>query len=119
MEGYREEVRIEAAGTDFVEIVSQSGVPDIFIVRADCLPQLGAEWLVLQPDSFRADPTKGWEPIGGRFDDLMFVGSGELTAIKFRPDDPETICAVTSLGGEALEVQKFEPDRLELVRFLG
>ena len=98
---------------DFVEVVVHGDVPRIFILGTDCLPQLEAPWMVLQPDVFRLDPTKGWEPIDEA--SSLFLGSEELTQITFREEDPSTLCKIKSLGQEAFEVQNFSNDPIELI----
>lgn len=107
----------DAGEVDFVEIVSDLSVPDFFVVRASCLTQLEAEWLVIQPDVFRADPTKGWEPVGGTgHNRQVFIGSEELSTIKVRPEDPATLCSVSGLGEAGFEIWNFSDGPLELVQ---
>lgn len=110
--------RIGARDTDFIEIVSRPEVPDFFVVSvADCLPQLEAHWLVIQPETFRANPTQGWEPIGGRFDGLTFIGREELTTIKVDARDDATVCSVQCTDEHSVEIQNFAEQPIEVVRY--
>lgn len=111
-----DKARFDASEVDFVEIVSDPSAPDFFVVRADCLTQLEAEWLVIQPDVFRADPTKGWEPVGGEgYNRQVFVGSEELSTIKVRPEAPATLCSVSGRGEAGFEIWNLSDGPLELV----
>lgn len=117
MEGNGSKAEFAAADVEFVQVVTDSAVPDFFVVRADCLTQLEAEWLVIQPEVFRADPTKGWEPVGGMgYNRQVFIGSEELATIQVRPEDPATICAISGRGDEAFEVVNMSEASLELVQ---
>lgn len=91
------------------------GVPRIFVVRADCVPQLEADWVILQPDVFREDPTQGWHPVRGQ----SFLGYGEDPRMRFRPEDPETLCEVNVDDEGALRVQNFSDEPLRLVMRSG
>lgn len=103
---------------DFAEIVTRPEVPDIFVVRAGCLRQVEAEWLVIQPEVFRADPTKGWEPIGGQFHGQHFLGSEELSEVRMHPDDPPTVCAIQSIDEHSIRITNMGGAPLEVVRHL-
>ena len=107
---------IDAAGLGYVEIVSEDAVAPIYVVACpDFLPQLEADWLIVQPDVIRKNPFKGWEPVPRL---VTFLGSDELTVIQFKPtDDPDTLCAITTEGERGFEVQSFtDRGALKLVR---
>jgi hypothetical protein len=109
------EHRFYAADVDFVEIAVAEEVPQIVIVRADCVPQLGVDWMVIQPEVVRTHPAWGWEPVPR--DGLLFLGGGEglPPRIKLRPSDPESLCSIGSLGPEAVKVQNLSQGPLRLV----
>lgn len=111
-----DKARFDAAEVDFVEIVSDPSVPDFFVVRADCLTQLEAEWLVIQPDVFRANPMKGWEPIGGSgYNRQVFIGSEELSTINVRSEGPATLCSVSGLGEAGFEIWNLSDGPIDLI----
>lgn len=109
---------IEADNTDFIEIVTRPEVSNIYVVRvAEDLIQLDAHWLVLQPELFRADPTKGWDPVGGSYLDV-YIGSEERGIIEVHPQDEAAICVVASArNGEAVEISNISETPVEIVRY--
>jgi len=109
---------IEADNTDFVEIVSRPEVSSIYVVHvADELLQLSAHWLVIQPELFRADPARGWEPVGDAYMPV-FIGSEEQTTIKVHPQDEATICEIASVqDGRGVRFTNFAQEPIEIVRY--
>lgn len=109
---------IEADNTDFVEIVSRPEVSSIYVVHvADDLLQLSAHWLVIQPELFRADPARGWEPVGDAYP-AVFVGSEEQSTIKVHPQDEATICEIASMNdGRAVQFMNFSQGPIEVIRY--
>jgi hypothetical protein len=61
-----------------------------FLVHGSECPQLGAEYVLIQPDVIAKDPRKGWEPIGGTPVDRFgtaYIGRGEETPqLRLGPD---------------------------------
>jgi hypothetical protein len=59
-----------------------------FLVHGSECPQLGAEFILVQPDVIAKDPRKGWEPIGGlRVDRIAYIGRGEESPqLRLGPD---------------------------------
>jgi hypothetical protein len=113
----RETATFKAAEIDFLEISAHEGTPRIVVINAGKITQLEAEWLVLQPELVRRDPSKGWEALGGRFEHMQFFGSEELTTIQFQGCEEATVCSLASLGPEAFEVKGFSDEPLELTVF--
>lgn len=113
--GDRTKKRFYAEDLDFIEIAIDPEVPQIVIVRADCVPQLDVDWVVIQPELLRVHPAWGWAPVPN--DHPLFLGSGEglPPRIKMRPSDPESLCAISSLGPEAVTVENISQTPLRLV----
>lgn len=113
--GDHTEKRFYAEGLDFIEIAIDPEVPQIVIVRADCVPQLDVDWVVIQPEVLGVHPAWGWAPVPR--DTLLFLGSGEglPPRIKMRPSDPESLCSISSLGPEAVTVKNISQTPLRLV----
>jgi hypothetical protein len=111
-------VEIEADNTDFIELVSRPEVSSIYVVHvADDLLQLNAHWLVIQPELFRSDPTRGWEPVGDAYMPV-FLGSEEQTTIKVHPRDEETICEIASVeDGRSVQLTNFTKKPIEFIRY--
>ena len=106
------------ADVEFVQVITDPAVPDFFVVRADCLTQLEAEWLVIQPDVFRVDPTKGWEPLGGvGYNRQVFIGSEELATIQVNPEGPAKLCAIRGRGERGFELMNMSEAPLDLVQY--
>jgi hypothetical protein len=117
LDGLDEAATFRAADIDFVEILAHEGTPQIVVISARQVMQLEADWLVLQPELVRKNPGKGWQAVGGRFDELQFLGSEELTAIQFREDEDTTICRLRSFGPDAIEIVNLSEKSLELLAF--
>ena len=96
---------------DFIEIIAPEGVSRIFVLPADCVPELQAEWVILQPEVFRKAPTQGWHPVR----DQVALGSAEMTRIQFRREDPETLCALNIDGDGTLTIANFSDDPLRVI----
>jgi hypothetical protein len=94
-----------------VEIVVPEGVPRIFLVPADCVPQLGADWVVVQPDVFRKDARRGWEPVR----DQSFLGRAETTRIQFGPHGPEVLCELRVDDEGGLRILNLSDDPVRLI----
>jgi hypothetical protein len=63
--------------------------PCLLVHGREC-PQLGAEYVLVQPDVIAKDPRKGWMPIGGHWAetqaDLVYVGREDTPQFRFGPD---------------------------------
>lgn len=95
-----------------MEIAVHEDVPRIFVVRADCLPQLEADWMVVQPDVVQADPMWGWERVG---EIGLYIGNESLCRIKLRPEDPETLCRVSGADADSVKIENCSDEFLRLV----
>jgi hypothetical protein len=82
-------------------------------MRAECVPQLGVDWLIVQPDVLHNDPTRGWEPVPAP-PESVFIGSEEATRIKLRQEDAATLCTGRGAGPDAVEVESFADDPFRL-----
>lgn len=87
-------------------------VPPIFVMATGCLPQLQADWVVIQPEVVRADPTRGWEPVD-RFG--LYLGRDENVSIDLGSDCSTSLCRVIGRGSEAVEVLNLADEPLYLV----
>lgn len=96
---------------DFIEIVAPEGVPRIFVIPADCVPQLDAPWVIVQPETFRKGPTQGWHPVR----EQCFLGSAEVPRIPFRREDPETLCGLKVDAEGTLTIQNMSDKPLRLI----
>lgn len=67
------------------DLVLRLGSPDAqpcYLKRADCLPQLGAEYVLFQPEVVKRDPRQGWLPIGGIHSVTICLGRGESPSLE-------------------------------------
>lgn len=117
LERFSEKATFKAEDIDFVEITAREGTPQIVVISATQIAQLEAEWLVLQPDLVRQNPSQGWEALGDRFENAQFLGSEEQTALRFQEKEEATVCMIRSLGPDAFEIESFSEQPLELVAF--
>jgi hypothetical protein len=105
--------KFDAKACDFVEIgSSHDGVPRVFIVRADCLPQIEEHWLVVQPEVVSENPTQGWEPV----DEVgVAIESGDQGIFRLQPGDANVICMVRALDADTVEVVNMSQKPLALI----
>jgi hypothetical protein len=65
--------------------------PCILIHGEEC-PQLGADYILIQPDVIAKDPQKGWVPLGGvharspQTPDTAYIGRRESPQLRLGPD---------------------------------
>lgn len=78
--------------------------PPCRLIRGLGIPQLDAEWILVQPDVVRRDPARGWLPLGGRFLGSAVVGRAYTPMFEFGAD----------VSREQLRIGASEHGQLEL-----
>ena len=101
---YNQAISIERDFPGAIEVHFQDSAttPPLFLTNAKEFPQLGAEYLLSQPDVMRADPRRGWAPIGGRHESTVVVGYYETPQFKLGPE----------VEGEQVGISLAQDDRL-------
>lgn len=69
--------------------------PTCLIVSASQVPQLGAEFVIVQPEVVSEDLTRGWIPLGGRHGQELRLGRQDSPALRLGPDVSRNHCMVT------------------------
>jgi hypothetical protein len=59
------------------------------------MPELGATYVVLQPDVYHDDPTRGWVGVGGNFRDTVELGRASSQQLRLGSDVSRGHCTVT------------------------
>lgn len=74
--GDEKDVELPFSGNLVLRLGSPDALP-CYLARATCLPQLGAEYVLLQPEVVARDPRQGWLPLGGLHSVSLCLGRGE------------------------------------------
>lgn len=71
----------------------------VLIHGREC-PQLGASYLLVQPDVVARDPRRGWLPLGGRHPEQLFLGSEDSPELELGDgvDPDHAVVSITSEG---------------------
>lgn len=81
-----DEREVEIPTRTFRTIALRLGAPGAdpcYLVRGESCPQLGAEYIVVQPEVLDRDATRGWLPIGGRHPDTVCLGRSESPELDY------------------------------------
>lgn len=67
-------------------------------------PQLGADYIVLQPEVVSKDPSRGWLPVGGLFPKTVVLGREASPAMEFGADVSREHCSIWADRGVRIEI---------------
>lgn len=76
-------VRLDFVGPVDIVLASDSGYDRLALVHGRVCEQLGAQYILMQPEVVRADPSRGWLPLGGSHSDRVSIGREDSPAFMF------------------------------------
>jgi hypothetical protein len=89
----------------------------LFLISAGCVDELGATFVLIQPEVFARDPRRGWVPIGGHYGSVVFVGREESYALDYVAGMDESHCLV-AVRDDAIEVTNWSDSGMVRIQHL-
>lgn len=78
--------------------------PPIYLIPGKRCPQLGADYLVVQPSVVRENPSRGWLPVGGRFGSDVQLGRDWSPELELGQDVDYMAAAVVCKTDGTIEI---------------
>lgn len=87
-------IRADFVGVVELRLGRTSDTSPCYLVRGEVCPQLAADYIVVQPDVMRQDPTKGWVPIGDTYPGDVCLGRRLTPQLRLGPDVSRDHCYI-------------------------